>query len=311
MALTSKAWSAGAIQGVPRGRVSFNVVTSRNQDPLWLCRGKDNLCISETYDGQCEDDDNPACSQSCKDESRSGGKCERLRNIKVCYCDGCPGTTVVTRRPSITPGGSTMNPLLEQVLRRSATQPKPNFTLSAISAEDCAALNTDNCFLVRHFDRQRGLSSDKCDPDRGLFTSCNSSAGEIETKYFLLKSVLMHLLPNSLANPTDRCFAARARMISAGAISNSHNNLLQYFFRESNSFSSDVRSARLTHNGASAVPIFMEIDRSTAPEIPSRAAMLAIASSGSTREFAVSAEPNMSSPSRMLRLRSRSAAKLQ
>ncbi|OWA51268.1 hypothetical protein BV898_15760 [Hypsibius exemplaris] len=66
-------------------------------------------------------------------------------STKVCYCDGCPGATVVTRRPSTMPSGSTMNPLLEQVLQRSAAQPQPNFTFNAISAEDCVALNTDNC----------------------------------------------------------------------------------------------------------------------------------------------------------------------
>ncbi|OQV23385.1 putative Low-density lipoprotein receptor-related protein 4 [Hypsibius exemplaris] len=58
-----------------------------------LYRGKDNLCISETYAGQCEDDEDPACSQSCKDESRGGGKCGPYKSTKVCYCDGCPGAT--------------------------------------------------------------------------------------------------------------------------------------------------------------------------------------------------------------------------
>ncbi|OQV17208.1 hypothetical protein BV898_08701 [Hypsibius exemplaris] len=38
-----------------------------------------------------------------------------------------------------------MNPLLEQVLQRSAAQPQPKFTFNAISAKDCVALNTDNC----------------------------------------------------------------------------------------------------------------------------------------------------------------------
>ncbi|OQV23381.1 hypothetical protein BV898_02827 [Hypsibius exemplaris] len=58
-----------------------------------FCRGKDNLCISESYAGQCEDDDDPACSQSCKDESRGGGKCGPFKSTKICYCDGCPGAT--------------------------------------------------------------------------------------------------------------------------------------------------------------------------------------------------------------------------
>ncbi|OQV17204.1 hypothetical protein BV898_08697 [Hypsibius exemplaris] len=145
-------------------------------------RGKDNLCISESYAGQCEDNDDPACSQSCKDESRSGGKCGPFRSTKVCYCDGCPGATVVTRRPSTTPSGSTMNPLLEQVLQRSAAQSKPKFSFNAISAEDCVALNTDNCQVMTE-----EQYSNNCAPRQPLHTNCSSSAGEFETNYFLLK----------------------------------------------------------------------------------------------------------------------------
>ncbi|OQV17200.1 hypothetical protein BV898_08693 [Hypsibius exemplaris] len=75
-----------------------------------------------------------------------------------------------------------MNPLLEQVLQRSAAQPQPNFTFNAISAEDCVALNTDNCQI-----RTEEQFSNNCAPREPLFTNCSSSAGEFETKYFLLK----------------------------------------------------------------------------------------------------------------------------
>ncbi|OQV23403.1 hypothetical protein BV898_02847 [Hypsibius exemplaris] len=141
--------------------------------------------FAESYYGPCEVDNDLVCSQSCKNEGRSGGKCGPLKSsviIKVCYCDGCPGATVVTRKPSTTPGGSTMNPLLEQVLQRSAAQPKPYFSFNAISAEDCAALKTDYCGVY-----QDSTHSDNCAPIRALWTYCDSSASELEVKYFLLK----------------------------------------------------------------------------------------------------------------------------
>ncbi|OWA55043.1 putative Low-density lipoprotein receptor-related protein 4, partial [Hypsibius exemplaris] len=56
--------------------------------------GNDNLCISESYAGRCDDD--LACSQVCKDEIRGGGKCGPFKGTKICYCDGCPSATVVT-----------------------------------------------------------------------------------------------------------------------------------------------------------------------------------------------------------------------
>ncbi|OWA54586.1 hypothetical protein BV898_18986 [Hypsibius exemplaris] len=49
-------------------------------------------CISESYAGHCEDDDNPACNQACQNDSRGDGKCGPFRSFKICYCDGCPGT---------------------------------------------------------------------------------------------------------------------------------------------------------------------------------------------------------------------------
>ncbi|OQV23389.1 hypothetical protein BV898_02835 [Hypsibius exemplaris] len=152
-----------------------------------LSRGNDKFCISENYAGQCEDDENPACSQSCKDESRSGGNCGPFKGaIKVCYCDGCPGTTVATsrqttRRPfSRTTVGSTMSPLLEEVLQRSFDQQKPVFLMKEISPETCTNLDTDSCEIYKKKDHSNNCES-------ALFAYCSPRASNFETTYFFRK----------------------------------------------------------------------------------------------------------------------------
>ncbi|OQV17413.1 hypothetical protein BV898_08516 [Hypsibius exemplaris] len=50
--------------------------------------GKERLCFSESYFGQCDGDDE-ACVQSCKDDKLSGGKCGAFKSSRVCYCEGC------------------------------------------------------------------------------------------------------------------------------------------------------------------------------------------------------------------------------
>ncbi|OQV11587.1 hypothetical protein BV898_14086 [Hypsibius exemplaris] len=51
-------------------------------------QGKEKLCVSESYPGQCDGDDE-ACVQSCSDDKLSGGKCGAFRSARVCYCEGC------------------------------------------------------------------------------------------------------------------------------------------------------------------------------------------------------------------------------
>ncbi|OQV19428.1 putative Low-density lipoprotein receptor-related protein 4 [Hypsibius exemplaris] len=51
-------------------------------------QGKEKLCFSESYSGQCDGDDE-ACVQSCNDDKLSGGKCGAFKSSRVCYCEGC------------------------------------------------------------------------------------------------------------------------------------------------------------------------------------------------------------------------------
>ncbi|OWA54184.1 hypothetical protein BV898_18598 [Hypsibius exemplaris] len=51
-------------------------------------QGKEKLCFSKSYFGQCDGDDE-TCVKSCKDDKLSGGKCGAFRSTKVCYCEGC------------------------------------------------------------------------------------------------------------------------------------------------------------------------------------------------------------------------------
>ncbi|OWA54535.1 putative Zinc metalloproteinase nas-14 [Hypsibius exemplaris] len=66
---------------------------------------KPKPCISKTYEGSCDDDDE-ACAQSCADENLISGKCEPIpkhAKIKACFCRGCAGlvaaVTATTTKP--------------------------------------------------------------------------------------------------------------------------------------------------------------------------------------------------------------------
>ncbi|OQV23383.1 putative 12-oxophytodienoate reductase 11 [Hypsibius exemplaris] len=143
---------------------------------------KATLCISETYAGQCEDDDQ-ACAQSCSEENLKGGKCDAFRSTSVCCCEGCSrATTVATRKAVSRPVASTANPFLAAVLQRSAAQRKPIFLLNEISPENCAATKTDYCAIYNEKEY-----SDHCSPNRHLFIYCSAGAGEFEAGYFLQK----------------------------------------------------------------------------------------------------------------------------
>ncbi|OQV13542.1 hypothetical protein BV898_12179 [Hypsibius exemplaris] len=65
-------------------------VTARNRTPALVrpSQGKEELCISESYSGQCDGNDE-TCVQSCNDDKLSGGKCGAFRSTRVCYCEGC------------------------------------------------------------------------------------------------------------------------------------------------------------------------------------------------------------------------------
>ncbi|OQV23988.1 hypothetical protein BV898_02334 [Hypsibius exemplaris] len=67
-------------------------------------QGKDKLCFSESYFGQCDGDDE-ACVQACKEDKLSGGKCGAYKIARVCYCEGChQGVTDTQIFPTIEVG---------------------------------------------------------------------------------------------------------------------------------------------------------------------------------------------------------------
>ncbi|OWA54534.1 hypothetical protein BV898_18934 [Hypsibius exemplaris] len=66
---------------------------------------KPKPCISKTYIGSCDDDDE-ACAQSCALENLISGKCEPIpkhAKIKACFCQGCavPSKYLMNNRPSV------------------------------------------------------------------------------------------------------------------------------------------------------------------------------------------------------------------
>ncbi|OQV23396.1 hypothetical protein BV898_02842 [Hypsibius exemplaris] len=86
---------------------------------------------------------------------------------------------LTSRRLAATPEEVTVhvNPLLKQTLQRSAAQSRAHFSFEAISADDCAALQTANCRIL--MEREY---SDNCGPTKPIISYYNSDAGEVETK---------------------------------------------------------------------------------------------------------------------------------
>ncbi|OWA54802.1 hypothetical protein BV898_19196 [Hypsibius exemplaris] len=180
-------------------------------------RGEDNLCISKTYAGQCENDNDPACSQSCKNESRSGGKCRPLMKSKACYCDGCSNATGSSQKPNVvgaitTSAASTAsNTSINgngQVDKQTGTSPKPT-AVSAITTSTASTASNTSINGSGQVYKQRE-SSQKPNVIGAITTSAASTAsntsingsGQVDKKTECIKDNIPCGKNGSCYNPT-------------------------------------------------------------------------------------------------------------
>ncbi|OWA55163.1 hypothetical protein BV898_19550 [Hypsibius exemplaris] len=107
---------------------------------------KPKPCIGN-YEGSCIDDDE-ACAQSCAADNLTGEKCGQYGksgSTRICYCQGCAGTTP---EPTVAEATTTSTTSISSIVWPSYLQPGPRRTCedAVISGQDCrtCTTSTDN-----------------------------------------------------------------------------------------------------------------------------------------------------------------------